>query len=238
MRAELVGAEAIVPTLPWRRPRRNTAPPAVPGLLRLARRALLSQTEEGRAEGDPVAGPLGGDRRPEVDDVVLQRARRGDHDAFHTIVDHYEERLRLLAFHMLRDAEQMNDAVQDTFVKAYAALPGFRAEAALGTWMHSICCRVCLDYLRAARIRPVAERIDDGLADPADEAERLALCDQVAAALAGLTPEHRAVLLLVDREGYDYATVAEALEVPVGTVASRLSHARSAFREALEGGTR
>ncbi|RPI27341.1 MAG: hypothetical protein EHM52_05825, partial [Actinomycetota bacterium] len=139
MRAELMGAEAIVATLPWRRPRRNTAPPEVPGLLCLARRALLSQTEEGRAEGDPVAGPLGADRRPEVDDVVVQRARRGDHDAFHTIVDHYEERLRLLAFHMLRDAEQMNDAVQDTFVKAYAALPGFRAEAALGTWMHAIC---------------------------------------------------------------------------------------------------
>lgn len=233
-----MGAEAIVPTLPWRRPRRATAPPAVPGPLCLARRALLSQPDEARDEGGPVAGLLSGARRPEVDDVVLQRARRGDHAAFHTIVDHYEERLRVLAFHMLRDAEQMNDAVQDTFVKAYSALPGFRSEAALGTWLHSICCRVCLDYLRAARVRPAAQPLDESLADPADEAERLALRDEVAAALGGLTPEHRAVLLLVDREGHSYSTVAEALEVPVGTVASRLAHARSAFREALEGGTR
>jgi RNA polymerase sigma-70 factor (ECF subfamily) len=169
----------------------------------------------------------------EVDGGVLRRAQRGDHGAFHQIVDHYEGRLRVLAYGLLRDSDQMNDALQDTFVKAWTALPEFRGEAALGTWLHRICYRVCLDALRRQRVRPAGVTLVEDLADPADEAEGLALREQVGEALGRLPVEQRAVLLLVDREGYDYGTVAEALEVPVGTVASRLSLARSAMRRAL-----
>jgi RNA polymerase sigma-70 factor, ECF subfamily len=169
----------------------------------------------------------------EVDGGVLRRAQRGDHGAFHQIVDHYEGRLRVLAYGLLRDSDQMNDALQDTFVKAWAALPEFRGEAALGTWLHRICYRVCLDDLRKQRVRPAGETLAEDLADPADEAEGLALREQVSEALGRLPAEQRAVLLLVDREGYDYGTVAVALEVPVGTVASRLSLARAAMRRAL-----
>ena len=164
---------------------------------------------------------------------MLRRAQRGDHGAFHQIVDHYEGRLRVLAYGLLRDSDQMNDALQDTFVKAWTALPEFRGEAALGTWLHRICYRVCLDDLRRQRVRPAGETLVEDLADPADEAEGLALREQVSEALGRLPVEQRAVLLLVDREGYDYGTVAEALEVPVGTVASRLSLARAAMRRAL-----
>jgi RNA polymerase sigma-70 factor (ECF subfamily) len=69
----------------------------------------------------------------EVDGAVLRRAQRGDHGAFHEIVDHYEGRLRVLAFNLLRDSDQMNDALQDAFVKAWSGLPGFRGDAALRT---------------------------------------------------------------------------------------------------------
>jgi RNA polymerase sigma-70 factor (ECF subfamily) len=169
----------------------------------------------------------------EIDGAVLRRAQRGDHGAFHEIVDHYEGRLRVLAYHLLRDADQMNDALQDTFVKAWGGLPEFRGEAALGTWLHRVCYRICLDYLRRQKVRPAGEELPDELADPADDVGSLALREQVRAALGRLPVEQRAVLLLVDREGYDYGTVAEALEVPVGTVASRLSLARAAMRRAL-----
>jgi RNA polymerase sigma-70 factor (ECF subfamily) len=172
-------------------------------------------------------------RGDEIDGAVLRRAQRGDHGAFHEIVDHYEGRLRVLAFHLLRDADLMNDALQDTFVKAWSGLPGFRGDAALGTWLHQVCYRICLDYLRRQKVRPAGEELPDELADPADDVGSLALRDQVNAALGHLPVEQRAVLLLVDREGYDYGTVAEALEVPVGTVASRLSLARAAMRRAL-----
>jgi RNA polymerase sigma-70 factor (ECF subfamily) len=169
----------------------------------------------------------------EIDGAVLGRAQRGDHGAFHEIVDHYEARLRVLAYHLLRDADLMNDALQDTFVRAWAGLPGFRGDAVLGTWLHQICYRICLDYLRGQKVRPAGVELADDLADPTDDVDGLALRDQVNAALGRLPVEQRAVLLLVDREGYDYATVAAALDVPVGTVASRLSLARAAMRRAL-----
>lgn len=180
----------------------------------------------------------------DVESALVERVRRGDHDAFREIVGHYEARLRLLAFHLLRDAQLMNDAVQDTFLKAYVALPDYRGEAALGSWLHRICYRVCLDHLRRAKSRPTEAEISSELADPLDAATQLALQDEVALALAALPVEQRAVLLLVDHAGYDYALVAEALEVPIGTVASRLSTARRAVRRALrpqangEGGAR
>ena len=177
----------------------------------------------------------GGDvgQTSEVEPAVILRAQGGDHQAFRAIVDHYEERLRLLAFHLLGDAEQMNDALQDTFVKAYRGLPRFRAEAALGTWLHRICYRVCLDYLRVRGSAPALEPLGDDLADPGDEPERFALGWQLRSAMADLPVEQRAVLLLVDRDGYDYSSVAGVMDVPVGTVASRLSLARAAMRAKL-----
>ena len=184
--------------------------------------------------GEPAAaGRVVAPPSREIDGAVLRRAQRGDHGAFHEIVDHYEGRLRVLAYHLLRDADLMNDALQDTFVKAWGGLPEFRGEAALGTWLHQVCYRICLDYLRRQKVRPAGEQLADDLADPTDDVGGLALRDQVSAALGRLPVEQRAVLLLVDREGYDYGTVAEALEVPVGTVASRLSLARAAMRRAL-----
>ncbi len=175
----------------------------------------------------------GNDTVMEVDAGLIARAQGGSHEAFHRIVDCYEERLRLLAFQMLGDAEQMNDALQDTFVKAYRALPRFRAEASLGTWLYRICYRVCLDYLGQGKGSPELELIDEELADPSDEPERLGLREELRSAIQALPVEQRIVLLLVDREGYDYATVAEVLDVPVGTVASRLSLARSTVRARL-----
>jgi len=191
------------------------------------RESLEQPTRRDLQEGTATRFPQ------DVEALLVGRARRGDHDAFREIVSHHEARLRLLAFHLLRDAQLMNDAVQDTFLKAYVALPDYRGEAALGSWLHRICYRVCLDHLRRVRSRPAEAEISSELADPLDAATQLALKDEVALALAALPVEQRAVLLLVDHAGYDYALVAEILQVPVGTVASRLSSARQAMRRAL-----
>lgn len=205
--------------------------------VRVALRAVVGTDEDrGSVEQVGVSAPENGVSTGfarELDDAVVERARRGDHDAFREVVSVYEARLRVLAFHLLQNAELMNDAVQDTFVKAYVALPDFRGDAALGSWLHRICYRVCLDHLRSSRLRPAQAEISDELADPCNVATQLALEDEVAVALGTLPVEQRAVLLLVDHEGYDYASVAEAIEVPVGTIASRLSTARQAMRRAL-----
>lgn len=211
MQGQTIGAGAVAVDAPWASWRSAWS------RLKGAWMLLVEQAREGR----------------EIDGAVLRRARHGDHGAFHKIVDHYEGRLRVLAYHLLRDSGQMNDALQDTFVKAWAGLPDFRGDAALGTWLHRICYRICLDYLRRQKVRPAGEELAEHIADPADDVESLALRDQVSEALARLPVEQRAVLLLVDREGYDYGSVAQALEVPVGTVASRLSLARAAMRSVL-----
>jgi RNA polymerase sigma-70 factor (ECF subfamily) len=169
----------------------------------------------------------------EVDDRVVAGAQRGDQAAFREIIDHYEERLRLLAFQLLRDRERMNDALQDTFVKAYRGLPGFRGDASLGTWLYRICYRVCLDYLRKERSDPLFEAVDEQMADPDDGIHRFALREQVMRAVAALPLEQRVVLLLIEHAGYDYEGVAEILDIPAGTVASRLSLARKAVRSVL-----
>jgi RNA polymerase sigma-70 factor, ECF subfamily len=169
----------------------------------------------------------------EIAEGILRAARGGDRDAFGAIVDHYEERLRILAFGLLRDRDLMNDALQDTFVSAYRSLPKFRGDAALGTWLYRICYRACLVYVKRGRLTLVAE-VDAGpLAAPGDHGEDLGLRDLLATALGELPAEQRVAVLMVDRDGYDYRSVADVLGVPEGTVASRLSAARASLRVAL-----
>ena len=151
-------------------------------------RLLVGPIVDDDIAGSERAGDGAGRRGPssrEIDGAVLRRAQRGDHGAFHEIVDHYEGRLRVLAYQLLRDADQMNDVLQDTFVKAWAGLPEFRGDAALGTWLYRICYRICLDHLRRQQVRPAGEELADDLADPTDDFDGLALREQV---IAGARP--------------------------------------------------
>ena len=175
----------------------------------------------------------------EIDARVVAQASHGDRAAFTAIVHHYEHRLRVLAYQILQDPQAMDDALQEVFVAAYAALPGFRGDAALGTWLHRITCNVCLQSLRTASRRPAIA--DDPPEDndlPARE-ETAAVIDRavIAEALTALPAEQRILVLLVDRDGYDYRTAADLVGIPRGTVASRLAGGRAALRNALGLGT-
>jgi len=99
--------------------------------------------------GEPDGVTRGaGSSRSEVDDVTLERARHGDPDAFAAILDHYDHRLRALAFRILRDRGAMDDALQEAAIKAFRALPGFRGDSALGTWLYRITYTTCVNQLR------------------------------------------------------------------------------------------
>jgi RNA polymerase sigma-70 factor (ECF subfamily) len=177
------------------------------------------------------------ERRDEIDQATLFAARRQDHAAFAAIVAHYDVRLRSLAYHLLKDAHLTDDAMQDAYVKAYRALPAFREESALGTWLYRITYTTCLDYLRrSSRVMvtldgelPVDETAVD--VDPADE---LGDTHAVVETLHSLPPEQRATVLLVGVQGFEYAQAAEILDVPVGTVASRMAAARTKLRRVIE----
>jgi RNA polymerase sigma-70 factor, ECF subfamily len=178
------------------------------------------------------------DERREIEAGVVAAARRGDHAAFTAIVHHYEHRLRVLAYHILQDPQLMDDALQEVFVEAYKGLPRFRGDAALGTWLHRITCNVCLQQLRRSARRPTIAPapVDEDCAVP-DEVAAVIDKRVIAAALADLPAEQRILVLLVDRDGYDYRACAKLLGIPRGTVASRLAAARSRLRASLGLGT-
>jgi RNA polymerase sigma-70 factor (ECF subfamily) len=175
--------------------------------------------------------------RLEVTASVLRSAQRGDRDAFVRLMDHYDRRLRSLAYRLLDDRESTLDAMQDVYVKAFRALPAFEGRSSVGTWLYRITYTTCLEHLERRKARTMTY-LDaeppalDLVGDPADEATTRVDLD---AALQALSAEARAAVLMVDRDGYDYRTTASALGVPVGTLASRLSAARTALRRALQG---
>ena len=189
--------------------------------------------------GGFAVGPAGDDEsvRHELDAGVLRRAKGGDRDAFVQLMDHYDRRLRSLAYRLLDDREATIEAMQDVYAKAFGGLPRFEGRSSAGTWLYRITYTTCLDHLERRKRRPVLyadpEPPSLGLVrDPADEAT---LHVDLAAALSSLSSDARAAVLMVDRDGYDYRTTADVLGIPMGTLASRLSAARASLRRALEG---
>src|SRR5262245_36997060 len=173
-------------------------------------------------------------------DVVVD-AVRTDPAAFADIVRRHDGALRRLAFKLLGgNRELMDDALQEAYVRAYRALPGFRHDAAVGSWLYRIVYNTCVDELRRVQRQPAP--IDTTAAggkpwDPASPApgpERAVVArDATARALAKLPDIHRITVVLVDGEGYDVQTAAQILGIPPETVRSRLWRARIALRRAL-----
>jgi RNA polymerase sigma-70 factor (ECF subfamily) len=140
-----------------------------------------------------------------------------------------------VALRTLGDREEAADAVQDALVSAYRSAHTFRGHAAVTTWLHRITVNACLDRLRKAATRRTAP-VDDPqhleqLLEPHEAAsvpaERNDLQRELVAALATLPPDQRAVLVLVDMQGYPVAEAAAVLDVPIGTVKSRCARGRA-----------
>jgi RNA polymerase sigma-70 factor, ECF subfamily len=189
-------------------------------------------TEVGLAEPKTRGSDLPAERTPTL--RLLRAAQQGDGDAFMALLERHDRSLRTLAFRILGDSTEMDDALQEVALKAFAALPRFRGDSSFGTWIHRITYTTCLNRLRGSgRTVPLPDDedcIDDAAADPTDS---LLLRVELAAALSSLTATQRAVVALVLEEGFDHRTAAEVLGVPEGTVASRLAAARSTLRKLL-----
>ena len=167
--------------------------------------------------------------------TTLTAARAGDRPAFTALVEQYDPRLRALAYHLLGDPDQTDDALQDVYVKAYRGLPAFARASALSTWLLRVTYTTCIDHLRRrGRLVLVPDLEPEALLpDGPDPTDELAGRTAVQSALRRLPPEQRAVVVLVGVQGLDYRQAAEILDVPSGTVASRLSSARKTLRNAL-----
>ncbi len=204
------------------------------------------------APGHPTAARRrrGGPERAHPDEAaVVERARRGDHQAFRQLVETSQNRALGLARRILRDEEAARDAVQDAFLKAYTHLDRFEGRSGFYTWLYRLVVNQCLDRKRRER----AERLVDwpegeleptpGVGAPSWRGEivhpttalaRSQARDVLADAIGKLGDESRRTLLLREVDGLSYAEIAEALGVPVGTVMSRLHYARRRVRALLD----
>jgi RNA polymerase sigma-70 factor (ECF subfamily) len=186
--------------------------------------------------------PSADDARPkgaadsDPDDLELvRRSLDGDQHAFRLLVGRHERKVFNLAYRMLGRAEDARDATQEAFLACYRNLPKFRGDAAFGTWLHRIAVNACYDHLRRRVPAPMdLTTLPDAPIGP-DPADRAADTVDVQRALSSLPVEYRAVLILHDVQGRPYEEVAFALEIPLGTVKSRLHRARAALGRALAG---
>jgi RNA polymerase sigma-70 factor (ECF subfamily) len=164
-------------------------------------------------------------------DALLRAARKGDPDSFMKLLAPERARLESLAYRLLDDGADAADVLQDAYLSAYRALPKYRGDARLATWLYRITYNACLRH-EARRPQTAHVACEPGRSHP-DHAGSVAARLDLAAALAELPIEQRALVLMVDRDGFDYRAAAEALSIPLGTVSSRLAAARAKLREAL-----
>jgi len=174
----------------------------------------------------------GGTDPPDRDLAALAAA--GDDEAFAELVRRHERRVYNLALRMLGRSEDARDAAQDAFVACYRNLSKFRGDAAFSTWLHRIAVNACYDALRRRR---EMLGLDEAPEPPpaADHGDAVTTSVDVRRALLAVAEEFRTVLVLHDIQDLGYEEIARILEVPIGTVKSRLHRARVALGRVMAG---
>lgn len=163
----------------------------------------------------------------------VRRVQEGDLVAFDLLMTRYRSRALRLATHVLHNAEEAEDVVQEAFVRIYTQIREYRGEARFYTWFYKIVLRCCLNRLRIPywrREKVFLEEIRLPEVAPSKQSDTVEARMLVEQLLGRLTPPLRAAFVLRELEGLDYLEIAELLEIPVGTVRSRLSTAREQFR--------
>jgi len=187
-----------------------------------------------------------------TDDLTLvKRVRTGDQRAFRLLVERYQRKVYSVALGMLKDKEEAMDVSQEAFVKVHKYLDHFKGDSSFYTWLYRITTNICIDVLRKRRSSGGAPvEYDDSLevdlgqasvgalgsrlgTNPQKSALRRELVEKIQAALEQVPEKHRAILLLREVEGMSYEELARTLEIPKGTVMSRLFHARAKVQKIL-----
>ena len=173
---------------------------------------------------------------------LLKRAQEGDSSAFHHLVDRYAQTLFGLAFSLLRDAADAEDVVQETFLGAWKGMRSFEGRSSVKTWLIRIAVRQAVKRTRyrqrrrAVSLEDQPEALERGfpVVGTAPSAKAVDMRLDILDALEALSPEHRVAVVLRELEGMTYEEIAQALDIPQGTVESRLFRARQELRERLK----
>lgn len=181
-----------------------------------------------------------------VDLELVRRVQRGDRVAFDLLVQKYQHRIAHLVSRYIRDPEEVEDVVQEAFIKAYRGLANFRGESAFYTWLYRIAINTAKNHLVSAGRRvpdqgvdaSEAEQYDSGtLLQEGDTPERQALTNEIEAAvyaaINSLPAELKEAITLRELEGLSYEEIAEVMDCPIGTVRSRIFRARETIDSRL-----
>ena len=182
------------------------------------------------------------------DRALIEAVLAGDAAAYRGLVERYEQRVYAVVYGMVRNKEDARDLAQDAFIKAYKNLHRFRLESSFYTWLYRIAMNVCIDFHRRRKIRRT-EAFDEGIGargsdgmidpihrklDPGKDLERKQLREKIAAAMEELPEEQKQIIVLREIDGMSYKEIAEVLDIPEGTVMSRLFYARKKLQAALK----
>lgn len=174
--------------------------------------------------------------RAETDALLIERYLQGDVAAFDELMRAHEDRVFAVCLRMLRDREAALDATQETFIAVFRKADRFAGRSAFSTWLYRVAVNTCYDQVRRRRRHAAVPLPDsnDPIDVSADDGFTSAeLRSDIEAALAALPDEFRAAVVLADVEGLSLQTVADILEVPVGTVKSRVFRGRRLLAESL-----
>ena len=184
----------------------------------------------------------------EVDQLLVERAQRGDKRAFELLVEKYQHKLARLVSRLVRDPGEAEDVTQEAFIKAYRALPSFRGDSAFYTWLYRIGINTAKNFLVATgRRAPTSTEVDAEEAEGYESSELLhdintpesllltkEIGTTVNGAIESLPEELRSAIQLRELEGMSYEEIAKLMDCPIGTVRSRIFRAREAIAERLK----
>jgi RNA polymerase sigma-70 factor (ECF subfamily) len=204
---------------------------------------------------NPAAPPASGrraDSAPDEDLELVRRTQAGDRAAFRALFDKYNRRVFAIALGVVKVPQEAADVVQEVFVRVHKHIENFRGESSFHTWLHRITMNLSIDHHRKRKRAPRQVDYDDGIgrdgdtteaplgavpvffgADPGRNASSKELRTKLEGALSTLPEIHQQVLLLREVEGLSYEEIAETMQIPKGTVMSRLFHARRKMQTAL-----
>ena len=184
----------------------------------------------------------------EVDQQLVERVQRGDKQAFGLLVAKYQRKLGRLLSRLIRDPAEVEDVAQETFIKAYRALPSFRGDSAFYTWLYRIGINTAKNFLVSqGRRAPTTTDFDSEEAETFEDGDQLRdintperllmtrlIGDTVNSAMEALPEELKTAIVLREIEGLSYDEIATIMDCPIGTVRSRIFRAREAISEKLK----
>lgn len=185
----------------------------------------------------------------EADVELLRAVKAGDATAYRGLVEKYQGRVYAMVYGMVRNREDARDITQEAFVKAYGSLESFRLESSFYTWLYRIAMNLAIDFIRKKQRQgttsfeeSIATRDEDGgIAevhhedDPRRLLERKRLYERIMDAMEQLPTDQKQAILLRELEGLSYKEISEIMDIPEGTVMSRLFYARKKLQKILAG---